>query len=124
MALNRLADAHTVHQRAQARKLEFGEIARARYRLAFLEGDKEMMTRAVLRWKASLVTKSRRCWRNGKRKRTSDTLGAPWNYLGSLKTFASGKGDKATSADIEERAAFLEALFGNSAQHAVMRPFA
>ena len=45
MALNRLADARTVYRKAQEHKVDFGHPTLRRYELAFLEGDKEMMTK-------------------------------------------------------------------------------
>jgi tetratricopeptide (TPR) repeat protein len=115
MALNRLADAHAVYQKAQARKLDFGEIARVRYHLAFLDGDKKMMARVA----ASLVSQP------GHEKGALLGESATEAYYGHLgralelsrlaEGAVSGKGDRAASIGIEERAAFLEALFGNSA---------
>jgi tetratricopeptide (TPR) repeat protein len=47
MALNRVTEAHAVYQRAQARKLDFGEPKRKRYLLAFLEGDNKFLTKVA-----------------------------------------------------------------------------
>jgi serine/threonine protein kinase/Flp pilus assembly protein TadD len=43
MALGRLNDARTVYESAKAHGVEGGEVARVRYRLAFLEGDNDAM---------------------------------------------------------------------------------
>jgi DNA-binding winged helix-turn-helix (wHTH) protein/Flp pilus assembly protein TadD len=122
MALNRRADAHAVCQRAQARKLDIGEIARVRYRLAFLDGDKEMMAKVA----ASLSSQP---GHENKALLAESTTEAYYGHLRRALELsrlaegaALGKGDKATSAGIEARAAFLEALFGNSVvarRHAV-----
>ena len=47
MALNRLDDARAVYQASKTRKAEAGHPTRARYSLAFLEGDKGTMTQMV-----------------------------------------------------------------------------
>jgi tetratricopeptide (TPR) repeat protein len=114
MALNRLTEARAVYQQAQARGLDFGEPVRLRYILAFLEGDKEMMTRVAASLAGqpghennALLVESRaeayfgHFWRAQELTRRAEDA-------------ALGKGDRATAADIESRAASLDALFGNS----------
>jgi DNA-binding winged helix-turn-helix (wHTH) protein/Flp pilus assembly protein TadD len=119
MALNRLTEASAVYQKAQARKLDFGEPVRIRYLLAFLEGDKEMMTRLA----TSLAGQP---GHEHNALAMESEVEAYFGHLGrseELSRHAEGATmDKGgTTAGIEERVASLEALFGNSAgarQHA------
>jgi DNA-binding winged helix-turn-helix (wHTH) protein/tetratricopeptide (TPR) repeat protein len=117
MALNRLPDARAVYQAAQARKLPFGQP----YELAFLEGDTERMRKIA----ASLASL------RGFENRTLLIESRTEAYFGrhgraqalSQRAERAGldAGDRATAADVEAAAAFLEALLGNSTaarQHA------
>jgi DNA-binding winged helix-turn-helix (wHTH) protein/tetratricopeptide (TPR) repeat protein len=116
MALNRLSEARAVYQHAQARKLDFGEPLRIRYFLAFLERDKEMMTRIA----TSLAGQPGH--ENGARLEESQAeayfghLGRSLELSRQAETAALGQGDRAAAAGIEGGAACLEALFGNAAE--------
>ena len=113
MALNRLTEARAVYQEAQSRTHP-GEPERAHYLLAFLEGDKEMMARA-----ASLLAG------NGNENKAlleESLTEAYFGHLGRAEELfrraedaALAEGDKTTAADMEATAAFLDALFGDSA---------
>lgn len=117
MALDRLPEARAVYREAHARGFDPEE----RYALAFLEGDKERTAAAA----ASLESQP------GYGIKALSAEGAGEGYFGHLVharelytravDVALSAGDRATAADVEARAAFLEALFGNSTharQHA------
>jgi serine/threonine protein kinase/tetratricopeptide (TPR) repeat protein len=112
MALNQLPQAHAAYQAADASKT--GEPERGGYLLAFLEGDKAMMTQIA----AALTS-----YGNEDKALLEESLTEA--YFGHLRkaqelnkraeALALSKGDKANAADIEARAAWLERLFGNFA---------
>jgi serine/threonine protein kinase/Flp pilus assembly protein TadD len=121
MALNRLSEAKAVYQEAQDHKVDFGHPTRTRYALAFLEGDNEMLTKLA----ASLAGQPgfEKLALSGQ----SDTeayfgrLGRAREFSKQAKDLALGEGDRATAADSESNAAWLEAQLGNSTgarQHA------
>jgi eukaryotic-like serine/threonine-protein kinase len=112
MDLNRLAEAHTVYERAQDRKLDAGEPQRARYLLAFLEGDKEMMA------KTAVLLSNQPGFDNKVLLDESKTAA----YIGQLSAARrlserikdkTLRDDPTTAADVESDAAFREALCGN-----------
>ena len=112
MALNRLPEAHAVFEEAQARKVELS-IVRYRYLLAFIENDKETMTK----FGAELTGEP-----GYKAFQDESTTEAYFGHLGralELARRAEGQalaeGDKATAADLQARMALIGALFGNSA---------
>jgi hypothetical protein len=116
MGLNRLTEARALYQEAQARKLTSGEVDRARYVLAFLEGDQETTTKlaaALARQRGyeikGLLEESKREAYFGRLKRAQEfSRQAEDAYLGD--------GAKAGAADIEAMEAMREWLFGNSSR--------
>ncbi len=114
MALNRLTEAHAVYQEAQARKLDFAETARQRYRLAFLEGDKEMMTKVAASLTGQPGNEIKALLEESLTEAYFGHLGRAQELSRRAESTALGDGDRATAAEIEARMAFREELFGNS----------
>ncbi len=121
MALNRLGEAKAVYQEAQDHKVDSGHPTRTRYALAFLEGDNEMLTKLA----ASLAGQPG--FEKLALSEQSDTeayfgrVGRAREFSKQAKDLALGEGDRATAADSESNAAWLEAQLGNSTgarQHA------
>ncbi len=116
MGLNRLTETRAVYQEAQARKLASGELDRARYLLAFLEGDQGMMAKlaaALARQRGyeikGLLEESKTEAYFGHLRRAQElSREAEDTYLGD--------GARAGAADIEAMEAMREGLFGNSAR--------
>jgi DNA-binding winged helix-turn-helix (wHTH) protein/tetratricopeptide (TPR) repeat protein len=116
MALGRLSDARAVYEEARARKLDAGELVRIRYVLAFLQDDKETMAQ-------TLESLGRR---PGFERIALDEQFGTDAYFGRLRKarelgrrmrdLASREDDKDELAEIEAHLAFLEVLFGNSAE--------
>lgn len=101
MALNRLAEAHAVYQQAQARKLDFGEPERIRYLLAFLEGDKEMMTRLAASLASQPGHENNALFEESLAEAYFGHLGRYQELSRHIEDAALGKGDRAKAADIE-----------------------
>ncbi len=117
MALNRLSDARAVNQEAQARKLPFAQP----YDLACLDGDTERMTKIVSSLASQPGFESRALSMESRTAAYFGRLGRAQALSQRAERASLDAGDRATAADIEAAAAFLEALFGNSAgarQHA------
>jgi eukaryotic-like serine/threonine-protein kinase len=107
MALNRLADAHTIYQQAQGRNLGSG-LDGFRYGLAFIEGDTQMMTKIVQS-------------QSDFEEMATDTE-AYFGHLGNARGLSRRAEDIALRAGAKEHAASLtanaalrEVLFGNVA---------
>jgi eukaryotic-like serine/threonine-protein kinase len=115
MALNRLAEARSVYEEAHARKVDFGHPTRYRYVLAFLEGDKEMMTKFAASLAGQPGFENLALLEESKTEAYFGHLGRAQELSRHVEDTALGEGDRATAADIESKAALLEALFGNSA---------
>jgi eukaryotic-like serine/threonine-protein kinase len=117
IALDRLPEARAVYREAHARGFEPEE----RYALAFLEGDKEMSTAAAVSLGAQPGYGIKALSAQGAGEAYFGHLGRAQELYGRAVDAALGAGDRTAAADIEARAAFLEALFDNSAgarQHA------
>ena len=116
MALNRLAEARAVYQQVQARKLDFGEPVRIRYLLAFLEGDKEMMTKLAASLAGQPGHENNALFEESLAEAYFGHLGRYRELSRHIEDAVLGKGDRAKAADIEVLSADIEALFGNSAR--------
>ena len=116
MGLNQLTETRALYQEAQTRKLASGELDRARYLLAFLEGDQGMMAKlaaALARQRGyeikGLLEESKTEAYFGHLRRAQElSREAEDTYLGD--------GARAGAADIEAMEAMREGLFGNSAR--------
>jgi DNA-binding winged helix-turn-helix (wHTH) protein/Flp pilus assembly protein TadD len=112
-ALDRFAEAHAVYQQAQARRLDAREVQRQRYKLAFVEGDAEMMTRLGVALSAE----------PGFESEVSSEESHTAGYFGHLararelssrsENDALRDNDPGTAARIVGEEAVREALFGN-----------
>ena len=117
MALDRLPEAGAAYQEARAHKLEPEE----RYLLAFLEGDRETMTKIAASLEAQPGYKNKALSNESLTEAYFGHLGRAQQILRHGEDAALGQSDKATTADFEAKAAFLDALFGNltgARQHA------
>jgi DNA-binding winged helix-turn-helix (wHTH) protein/tetratricopeptide (TPR) repeat protein len=115
LQLNRVTEAHAAYE--EAHKLGLVSLGRARYLLAFFEGDRETMTKIV----HYPGHESRIALEEALAEAYFGHLGRALETFRDAESVALGGGDKATAADVKATAAFLEALFGNSAaarQHA------
>jgi eukaryotic-like serine/threonine-protein kinase len=115
MALNRLTEARAVYQEAQAHKVEFGHPTKYRYLLAFLEGDKEMMTKFAALLAGQPGFENLALLEESKTEAYFGHLGQARELSRQVKEIALREGDRATAADIEANVALLEAQLGNSA---------
>jgi eukaryotic-like serine/threonine-protein kinase len=115
MALNRLAEARTVYREAQNHKVDFGNATGARYLVAFLEGDKEMMAELAASLAGQPGFENTALLQESKTEAYFGHLGRARELSRQAREIALRKGDTATAADIEATAALLEAQLGNSA---------
>ncbi len=116
MALNRLTDARTVYEEAQNHKVDFGHPTKDRYLLAFLEGDKEMMTKSAASLGGHPGFENEALLEESKTEAYFGHLGRARELSGQTKEIALREGDRATATDIEANEALLEAQLGNSAR--------
>jgi tetratricopeptide (TPR) repeat protein/predicted Ser/Thr protein kinase len=114
MALNHLSEARAVYQEAQARKVEFGHPTKSRYHLAFLEGDKEMMTKFAASLAGQPGFEIRAFLEESNTEAYYGHLGRARELSRQAEDLSLREGDRATAADIESDAALREVLFGNS----------
>jgi tetratricopeptide (TPR) repeat protein len=114
MALNRLTEARAVYQEAQARKTDFGEPTRFRYLLAFVEGDKEMMTKVAASLAGQPGFENKALLEESNTEAYFGHLGRAQELSRQAEGTALREGDRATAADIDSNAALLQARFGNS----------
>lgn len=115
MALNRLAEARSVYEEAHARNVDFGHPTRYRYVLAFLEGDKEMMTKSAASLAGQPGFAMSALLEESKTEAYFGHLARAREVSLQAKEIALREGDRATAANIEANAALLEAQLGNSA---------
>jgi eukaryotic-like serine/threonine-protein kinase len=116
MEMDRFTEARAVFEEAKSHNVQAGEVERERYRLAFLEDDKETMEKLVAAMSsdqgfemAALSEQSRTAAYFGR-------LKAARELDGQMKERALREKDTATAANVESDAAFREALFGNAAE--------
>jgi tetratricopeptide (TPR) repeat protein len=103
-----------VYQEAQARKVEFGHPTKSRYHLAFLEGDKEMMTKFAASLAGQPGFEIRAFLEESNTEAYYGHLGRARELSRQAEDLSLREGDRATAADIESDAALREVLFGNS----------
>src|SRR5262249_8110205 len=116
MRMERFADARAVFAEAKAHHVEAGEVERLRYKLAFLEGDKETMEKS-----AAVLSNE-----PGFAMQLLSVQSSTAAYFGHLKAARELAGratemalrakDPAVAAQTESDAARLEVLFGNTAE--------
>jgi serine/threonine protein kinase/Flp pilus assembly protein TadD len=116
MGLNRLPEARAPYQEAQAHKLASGELDRARYVLAFLEGDQEMMTKLAAMLARQRGYEIKGLLEESKREAYFGRLKRAQEFSRRAEDAYLGEGAKAGAADIEAMEALREWLFGNSAR--------
>jgi hypothetical protein len=116
LALNRFADARNVFQKAQAHNVDSGHPTRYRYLLAFLEGDKEMMTKFAASLAGQPGFEKTALLDQTNTESYSGHLGRARGLSRQAEDLALREGDKAAAAEINSDAALLEAQLGNSAR--------
>ncbi|HEY6387405.1 MAG TPA: protein kinase [Candidatus Acidoferrum sp.] len=116
MNMNHFTEARAAFEEAKSHNVQAGETERERYRLAFLEGDKETMEKLVAAMSsepgfemAALSEQSRTAAYFGR-------LKAARELSGQMKERALREKDTAAAANVESDAGFREALFGNAAE--------
>jgi len=116
MGSNRLTETRAVYQEAQGRKLASGELDRARYLLAFLEGDQETMTKAA----AALALQRGYEIKGLLEESKTEAYFGHHRRAQELSRLAEdayvAQGARAGAADIEAMEAMREGLFGNPAR--------
>jgi serine/threonine protein kinase/tetratricopeptide (TPR) repeat protein len=115
MDMDRFAEARAVFEEAKSHNVQAGETERQRYRLAFLEGDKETMEKLV----AAMSSEGFEMAALSEQSRTAAYFGhlkAARDLAGQMKERALREKDTATAANVESDLAFCEALFGNAAE--------
>jgi len=115
MALNRVAEARAVYQEAQNHRVDFGHPTMARYLLAFLEDNKEMMTKSAASLADQPGFENPALLEESKTEAYFGHLGRAQELSRQAREIALREGDTASAADIEATAALLEAQLGNSA---------
>jgi tetratricopeptide (TPR) repeat protein len=116
MALNRLTEARAVYQEAQARKTDIGEPTRIRYFLAFVEGDKEMMTKVATSLAGQQGFENNALLEQSRSEAYFGHLRRAQELSQHAEDNALREGNRAPAAEIESDAASREALFGNSTE--------
>jgi tetratricopeptide (TPR) repeat protein len=114
MALNRLTEARATYQEA-GRMLNFGEPDRSAYLLAFLDGDEEMMAKITAALAGHPGFEARGLSEESRAEAYFGRLKRSRDLSRHAEDAALGAGDKTTAAAIGATAAFVEALFGDSA---------
>jgi eukaryotic-like serine/threonine-protein kinase len=116
MALNRLAEIRGVFREAQAHKVDSGHPTKYMYLLAFLEGDKEMMTKFAASLAGQPGFEKDALLEESSTEAYFGHLGRARELSQQAEDMALREGDRAAAADIEFSAALLEAQVGNSAR--------
>jgi serine/threonine protein kinase/tetratricopeptide (TPR) repeat protein len=116
MGLNRLTEARATYQEAQARKLASGELDRARYVLAFLEGDQETMTKIAAALARQPGYENSALLEESKTEAYFGHLARAQKLSRQAEDAFLGEGARAGAADIEAMAAMREGLFGIAAR--------
>jgi tetratricopeptide (TPR) repeat protein/predicted Ser/Thr protein kinase len=116
MGLSRLAEAHALYQEAQARKLASAELDRARYVLAFLEGDQETMTKAAAAMARQRVYEIKGLLEESKTEAYFGHFRRAQELSRQAEDACLREGARAGAADIEAMEAMREGLFGISAR--------
>jgi serine/threonine protein kinase len=116
LALNRLGDVRNAFREAQARKVDSGHPTRYMYLLAFLEGDKEMMTKFATSMAGQPGFEQTALLSESNTESYSGHLGRARELYRQAEDLALREGDRAAAGDINSEAALLEAQLGNSAR--------
>jgi serine/threonine protein kinase/tetratricopeptide (TPR) repeat protein len=116
MGLNRLTETHALYQEAQARKLASPELDRARYVLAFLEGDQETMTKAAAAMARQRVYEIKGLLEESKTEAYFGRFRRAQELSRQAEDACLREGARAGAAEIEAMEAMQEGLFGVSAR--------
>jgi serine/threonine protein kinase/tetratricopeptide (TPR) repeat protein len=116
MALNRLADARTVYRKAQEHKVDFGHPTLRRYELAFLEGDKEMMTKLSVSLAGQPGFETLALLQESQAEAYFGHLGRARELFRQAEDTATREADRFAVTEIRADSAILEAQLGNLAE--------
>jgi len=116
MDMDRFTEARAVFEEAKSHNVQAGEVERVRYRLAFLEGDKETMEKLVAAMSSKQGFEMTALSEQSRTAAYFGRLKAARELTGQMKERALREKDTATAANVESDAAFREALFGNAAE--------
>ena len=117
MNMDRLDEARAVFEEAKSHSVQAGELVeRERYRLAFLEGDRETMEKLVAVMSSEHGFEMSALSEQALTAAYFGRLKAARKLAEQMKEKALHEKDTATAANVESDAAFREALFGNAAE--------
>lgn len=113
MDMDRFSEARAVFEEAESHGVQAGELERERYRLAFLEGDKETMEKLAAALSNEQGFEMSALSEQALTAAYFGRLTAARQLTGQMKDRALREKDTATAANVESDAAFREALLGN-----------
>jgi eukaryotic-like serine/threonine-protein kinase len=116
MDMDRLKEAKAVFEEARSHDVWAGEAERERYRLAFLEGDKETMEKLMAAMSSEPGFEMTALSEQALTAAYFGHLKAARELSEQMKEKALRDKDAATAANVEADAAFREALYGNAAE--------
>jgi len=117
MNMDRLEEAKAVFEKAKSHNVQAGELVEGeRYRLAFLEGDREEMEKLVAAMSSEPGFEMAALFEQSRTAAYFGHLRAARELSGQMKERALREKDVATAADVESDEAYREVLFGNTAE--------
>jgi eukaryotic-like serine/threonine-protein kinase len=116
MDMDRLDEARAVFEKAKSHNVQAGLVQTERYRLAFLEGDREEMEKLVAAMSSEHGLEITALSEQSRTAAYFGHLKAARELSGQMKERALREKDTATAADVESDAAFREVLFGKTAE--------
>ena len=116
MDMDRLDEARAVFEKAKSHNVQAGLVQRERYRLAFLEGDKETMDTLVAAMSSEHGLEMTALSEQSRTAAFFGHLKVARELSRKMKERALREKDTASAADVESDAAFREVLFGNTAE--------
>jgi eukaryotic-like serine/threonine-protein kinase len=116
MALGKLTDAHAVYDEVRTLKLDFGELLRVRYRLAFVQRDDETMAQTLASLRSVPGFERIALEEQSSTDAYSGNLRKARNLYRRMRDAATRKRDSDELAEIEAHQGYFEVLFGNAEQ--------
>jgi serine/threonine protein kinase/tetratricopeptide (TPR) repeat protein len=116
MDMDRFTEARGAFEEAKSHNVQAGEAEHQRYRLAFLEDDKETMEKLVAAMSSEQGYEMAALSEQARTAAYFGHLKAARALAGQMREKALREKDTATAADVESDAAFREALIGNAAE--------
>src|SRR5450432_369971 len=116
MDMDRFTEARGAFEEAKSHNVQAGEAEHQRYRLAFLEDDKETMEKLVAAMSSEQGFEMAALSEQARTAAYFGRLKAARALAGQMREKALREKDTATAADVESDAAFREALIGNASE--------